>query len=135
MRHAALAIATAAAVVTGAASPAFAQAPAGETNDVRCLMVLQVIGRDPNQRDQAARGIFFYLGRLGARGPLSRIEPMMIAESKKMNTPQILQAELGRCGAELNQRGGELQALNQKLQKELGPPPGTPAPKAAPAKK
>ena len=133
MRHAALAIAAAAAVLTGAASPAFAQA-AGETNDVRCLMVLQVIGRDPAQRDQAARGIFFYVGRLGARGPLSRVEPIMIAESKKMNSPQILQGELTRCSAELNQRGNELQTLNQKLQKEMGPPPAAAAPKA-PAKK
>lgn len=131
MRHAALAIAAAAAaVLTGAASPAFAQA-AGDTPDVRCLMVLQVVGRDPNQRDQAARGVFFYIGRLGAKGPLARIEPLMVAESKKMNTPQILQAELSRCGAELNQRGNELQALNQKLQKELGPPPAA----AVPAKK
>lgn len=129
MRHAALAIA-AAAVLGGLATPALAQG-ATDVPDVRCLMVLQVIGRDPAQRDQATRGIFFYIGRLGARGSIARIEPIMIAESKKMNTPQILQAELGRCGAELNQRTGEVQALSQKLQKELAPA----APATAPAKK
>lgn len=137
MRHAVLAL-TAAALLSGAAAPALAQAPPADVNDTRCLMVLQVIGRDPNQRDQAARGVFFYVGRLGARGPLSRIEPIMVAESKKMGTPQLLQAELTRCSAELNQRGGELQAINQKLAKDLGPPPAAaPAPKAAaaPAKK
>lgn len=133
MRHAALVFA-AAAVLGGLAPPAFAQASGGDAPDVRCLMVLQVIGRDPKQRDQAARGVFFYLGRLGARGPLSRVEPVVLAEGKKMNTPQILQSELARCGAELNQRGKELEALNQRLQKEFGPPPGA-AKAAPPAKK
>lgn len=135
MRNALLAF-TAAVAVGAAAAPAFAQAPAGDTSDTRCLMVLQMIGRDPNQRDQAARGVFFYVGKLSARGPLARIEPIMATEAKKMNSPQILQTELTRCSGELNTRGGELQAANQKLAKDLGPPPAVAAPKAAvPAKK
>jgi hypothetical protein len=132
MRHVALAL-SAAAVLAGMASPAFAQT-AADTNDVRCLLVLQAVSRDPAQRDQASRGVFFYLGRLGARGPLARLEATMVAEGKKMNTPALLQTELGRCGGELNQRGGELQQLNLKLQREFGPPPGAAAP-APPAKK
>lgn len=135
MRHAVLAF-TAAAALSAVAAPAFAQAPASDTSDTRCLMVLQMIGRDPAQRDQAVRGVFFYVGKLSARGAVSRIEPIMAAEAKKMNSPQIVQTELGRCSGELNARSGELQAANQKLAKDLGPPPAAPAPKAAtPAKK
>ena len=129
MRYAALAF-MAAAVLTGAASPALAQS-AADAADVRCMMVLQALSRDPAQREQAGRGLFYYIGRVTARGPLARIEPMMIAEGKKMSTPQQIKTELARCGAELNQNGGELQAINQRLQKQFGPPPGA----APPAKK
>lgn len=132
MRHAAFALA-AAAILAGLAPAAFAQAPAPDTADVRCLMVLQVVGKDPKQREAAARGVYYYIGRLSARGPLARVETVMLAEGKKMNTPQVVQAELGRCGAELSQRTSELQAINQRLQKAFGPPPAAPA--ASPAKK
>lgn len=128
MRHAVLAL-TAAAILAGSASPALAQA-AADTADVRCVMVLQAVARDPNQRDSAARGVYFYLGKLATRGPISRVEPVMLAEGRKMNSAPVVQAELGRCGGELSARSGELQAANQKLAKQLEPPPA-----AAPAKK
>lgn len=130
MRYAALAVAAAA--MAAPAAPAMAQAGT-DAGDVRCVMVLQTVSRDPNQRDQAARGIFYYLGRITARGPVARVESIMVAESKKMGTPQILQAELTRCAGELNQRGNELQAVNQRLQKQFGSPAA--APVKAPAKK
>lgn len=125
MRYAALAFAAVALSVS--APPALAQS-AGETADTRCLMVLQAISRDPAQRDSAARGIYYYMGRLASRGPLSRIEAIMAAEGKTMNTPQAVQAELTRCAAELTQRSGEIQTVNQNLTKRFGPPPGATAP-------
>jgi hypothetical protein len=127
MRHAALALA-AAATLGGLASPSLAQAPA-DSADVRCTMVLQAVSRDPKQREQAARGIYYYMGKLAARGSLARTEAIMIAEGKKMQGAQQLQAELGRCGAELSQRSNELMAVNQRLQKQFGPPPAAPAKK------
>jgi hypothetical protein len=128
MRYAALAVA-AAAVVAGAAPPAIAQS-AGDAPDTRCIMVLQAISRDPAQRESAARGVYYYMGRLASRGPLARIEAVMAAEGKTMNTPQAVQTELTRCGAELTQRSSEIQAVNQSLAKKFGPPAA-----AAPAKK
>ncbi|TAJ73181.1 MAG: hypothetical protein EPO51_05965 [Phenylobacterium sp.] len=127
MRYAALALA--AAVLAGATSPAAAQS-AGDVADTRCIMVLQAVSRDPAQRESAARGVFYYMGRVASRGPLPRIEAIMAAQGKTMNTPQAVQAELTRCGAELSQRGAEIQAVNQNLVKRFGPPPA-----AAPAKK
>lgn len=128
MRHAALAIAVATALA-GLAPPAFAQATANDTADVRCLLVLQAVGNDPKQREAAARGVYYYAGKLSARGAIARIAPVMVAEGKKMNAPQIVQGELTRCGGELSQRTSELQAVNQSLQKAFGAPP---AAKAAP---
>ncbi|MBX3485578.1 hypothetical protein [Phenylobacterium sp.] len=124
MRRAALILAAAA--LCAPAAPAAAQT-AADSADVRCLMVLQVVGRDPKQAEQAAKGVFFYLGRLSARGPVSRLEPLLKGEAMKL-TPAQGQTELTRCGAELNGRGGELQAVNRRLVASM-------APRAAPARK
>lgn len=130
MRHSVLALAAVAALA-GGAQPAFAQASATDVADVRCLMVLQAVSRDAKQRDNAVRGVFFYVGKLASRGPIARIEALVVAEGKKMTTPQQAQTELTRCGAELSQRSAELQTVNEKLAKQFGPPPAA----AAPAKK
>jgi len=129
MRHAVLAFA-AAVTLAGLASPAFAQATAADTADTRCVMVLQAVARDPNQRENAARGVYYFMGKLATRGALPRLEAIMVVEGKKMNSPQVVQAELTRCGGELSARSGELQAVNQRLAKQFGSPPT-----AAPAKK
>lgn len=113
MRHAVIALAAVVAL-TGLAGPAAAQ-PASDRNDVRCLLVMQAIGRDPKQQDAASRGLYYYLGRLGARGGLTRVEPQMLAEAKTLNA-QTAPAELSRCGAELNKITADLQATNQRLQ-------------------
>lgn len=121
MRPLALALA-AGAMAAGLAPSAVAQTAAADVADVRCLMVLQAVGNDPKQRDAAARGVYYYLGRLSARGPVARLEASMLAEGRKMNAPAAVQAELTRCGVELNQRTVELQAINQRLQKQFAPP-------------
>ena len=110
-----------AAALAAPAAPAFAQAP-DDRGDVRCLLVLQAIGRDPKQKENAGRGVYFYMGRLSARGALARTEPIMLAEAKALSTPALLQAELTRCGAELTKRTAEMQAVNQRLAKLAQPP-------------
>ncbi|HEY0646861.1 hypothetical protein [Phenylobacterium sp.] len=129
MRHAAPILAAALAL-TGL-GPAKAQPLTPDQADARCLMVLQFISRDPKQQDQAAKGIFFYLGRLSARGPTARIEGLMRTEAPKLQA-QVAQTELARCAAELNARGKELQAVNQRLAASARP---AAAPALAPAKK
>lgn len=107
--------------------PAAAQALSADQADVRCLMVMQAVARDPKNADQATKGALFYLGRLSARGATARIEAIMRAEAPKMPAQQA-QVELNRCGNELNARGQELQAVNQRLSASARPA-------AAPAKK
>jgi hypothetical protein len=89
--------------------------------------MLQAVSRDPKQAEQAAKGVYFYLGRLTARGPVSRLEPLIKAEASKLGPAQA-KAELGRCGAELTSRSRELQAVNQRLAASVRPPT-TAAPK------
>jgi hypothetical protein len=115
--------------LTGAAGPATAQPLSADQADTRCLMVMQFISRDPKNADQGAKGALYYLGRLSARGPTARIEGIMRAEAPKMPAQQA-QIELTRCGGELNAKGKELQAVNQRLAASLRPPAA-----AAPAKK
>lgn len=129
MRHPVLALAAVTALA-GSAAPAFAQGSPADIADVRCMMVLQAVSRDPAQRDNAVRGLYYYMGKLGTRVPVARVEALMLAEGKKMGNAQQVQAELSRCGGELSQRSGEFQAMNQRLAKQFGPPPA-----AAPAKK
>ena len=100
--------------LTGAVGPASAQALTADQADVRCLMVMQFITRDPKNADQGAKGVLYYMGRLSARGPVARIEGIIRAEAPKMPAQQA-QVELTRCGGELNTRGKELQAVNQRL--------------------
>lgn len=126
MRRAPLAF-VAAGILAGLAPPALAQAAASDSGDVRCMLVLQTVAKDPKQREAAAKGIYFYTGRLSAHGPLARVTPLMVAEAKKMNTPAIIQGELTRCGGELSRKTSELQEVSQRLQKELGPPPAASA--------
>lgn len=128
MRHAVLAF-IAAATLSGVAAPAFAQASAADTADTRCVMVLQAVARDPNQRDNAVRGVYYYMGKLATRGPIPRVQAIMLVEGRKMNSAPLVQTELTRCGAELSARSGELQAANQRLAKQLAPPAAAPAKK------
>lgn len=118
MRLAMLAFAGA---IAAAAPPAAAQTPADRA-DVRCLLVLQAVSRDPEQREKAAQGIFYYLGKFQVRGGVTRLEPMILAEAKAL-TPQQAQTELARCGAELHKQTQDLQAANKRVQAAASPPP------------
>ena len=120
---------TAAAVLTLCASPVAAQTPA-DRGDTRCLLVLQLVARDPANKEAASRGIFYYLGRLQAHGFAGKLDTLFIPEAKTLNSPQQMQAEAVRCNGELNAHAGDLTAAFKKLQAAIPPPP--PRPAAAP---
>ena len=102
-------------VWVGGVGPAAAQAPlTADQADVRCLMVMQVVARDPKVKEQGAKGVIFYTGRLSGRGTVSRIEAIVKAEAAKMS-PQQAKIELQRCSNDINARGQELNAVNQRL--------------------
>ena len=104
------------AILAASSTPAAAQ-PAADRNDVRCLLVLQAVSRDPKQKEAADRGIYFFMGKIEARGGIVRLEPMLLAEGKALANAEQIRAELGRCGGELTRSTQNLQATNQRLVK------------------
>jgi len=112
-----------------AAIPATGNAQnAADKADARCLVVLQLAARDEKQRAAAAQGTFYYFGRLMARGYSGKLDPLLQAEARDVvRSPQQIQQDLNRCGAELNYRGAELRAALANLQQAARPPAKRPA--------
>lgn len=118
-----IAVLTLAAALVAPAASAVAQTP-DDRADVRCMLVLQAVARDPNQQQNAARGVYYYMGRLVARGGIVRVEPLIAAEARALTaTPNQLQPELARCGAELTKRTTEMQSAMQRLAAQAPKPP------------
>jgi hypothetical protein len=88
------------ALLAGSTSPATAQS-APDRADARCILVLTLAARNPDQKEAAGRGQFYYYGRVASRGTQAKLGPILVAEAKTVTTPQKLQAELARCSAEL----------------------------------
>lgn len=103
-------------VLTGMVVPAAAQTAADKA-DARCLLVISVAAQDPKNKESAGRGTFYFLGRLAARGVSSRLGPILVAEAKTITAAAQVQAELQRCGAELNARNNELRTALTQVQK------------------
>ncbi|MBW8814557.1 MAG: hypothetical protein JF588_14120 [Caulobacterales bacterium] len=114
-----------------AANPT-ARASAAAAADGRCILVMNLLARDPKNRDAATRGTFYYLGRLAARSQTGDLTAILVASGKSLSGQAQLQSELKRCGGDLNASGGKLGAAFQQLQ-QMGPAaPAGPAPAAAP---
>ena len=109
MRRAVIALAALSAAVLPGASHA---QTAGDKADARCILVLNLAAaqsaQNPQQREKASQGVYFYTGKLNAHGASPRLGAIMIGEAKAITTPQQAQAELTRCGNELTARSAEL---------------------------
>lgn len=116
MRCAALTFAALAAVTPLAAH---AQT-AAEKADARCILVLNLAGaqntQNAAQREKATEGVFFYLGKLNARGASARLGALLVGEAGGFTTAQQAQTELTRCSNELNARAVELRNGLTQLQ-------------------
>jgi hypothetical protein len=105
-----------AAALTAVAPAAVAQT-AVDKADARCILVLTVAASQNEKiKDTAVRGTFFYLGRLSARGASAKLGPVMVAEAKTINSPQMANGELKRCITELDGRAGDLRAGMAQMQ-------------------
>jgi hypothetical protein len=116
----------AAVALAGAATRSVAQTTPADRADARCLLVLEALARDPRNKEAAGKGVFYYLGRLQARGLAARLGPLFREEAKAMPTPQQAQAEAKRCTTELTARSNELRSVFQALaaaQPAAAPPP------------
>ena len=106
----------AAAALTALAPAAVAQTPV-DRGDARCILVLTLAASQNDKiKDTAVRGTFFYLGRLNARGQSGKMGPLMIAEAKAINSPQMADGELKRCITELSTRASDLRTGMAQMQ-------------------
>jgi hypothetical protein len=51
------------------AGSAQAQAPAGVTGDVRCMLTMAALSNNKSNQPQAGLGIFYFAGRIKAQSP------------------------------------------------------------------
>lgn len=114
MRAALTALITAVALST-LATPVAAQT-AADRADVRCVLALTVAMREPKNAAAAQQGLYYFIGRLDGHGQTSKLDALMLAESKGMTTGPVIQTELTRCGQQLTQRSADLRAMSQRLQ-------------------
>jgi hypothetical protein len=109
------------------AGPAGAQTPA-DRDDVRCMLVLAAVAKTPKQTEEAAKGTFYYLGRLESHGLGAKLGPMLIAEAKTIQNAAQAEMELKRCVAELNKSGQDLSKAFAQV-RAAAPKPAAAAPK------
>lgn len=113
-----------AATLSLAAAPAPQAASAAETADLQCLAVAMIIGgmsEDESVKTGLMAASMFYLGRLEGRSPnvvwLDRLTDYL-----KTSSPDQLQAQSQRCGAEIGEFGGRIQTWSTRMAAEAAAP-------------
>jgi hypothetical protein len=87
--------------------------------DVRCFYVYMAIGTSDKPDLQAAAivGTFFWYGRLSGKLDDTELEKR-VSTVIEAQTPDGLQADAQRCGAEMAQRGQAMRLLGEHLQEK-----------------
>ena len=121
---------TAIALLVASISPATAQSTPDRA-DARCILVLTLAARNPDQKEAAGRGQFYYYGRVAVRGTAAKLGAILVAEAKLVTTSQKLQAELARCSAELTVANAGLRDSLKEVETAArqAPKPGAVPPK------
>ncbi|WP_293901161.1 hypothetical protein [Phenylobacterium sp.] len=115
--------------LTGLAPPAAAQT-VGDKADARCILVMTLAARDPKNREAAQEASYYFLGKLSGHSLSAKLAPIMLAEGKGITNAAQAQAELARCGQEMNTRTAELRATMVQMQQaaQAAQPAGPHAP-------
>jgi hypothetical protein len=131
-----------AAALVAAAQPALAQPAASQADreDARCVLVMNLLAQDQQQQGPASMGLFYFLGRIDARGSTEKLEGMLKTEQKGLETEATFKTEFARCGDVMTKRSAALNTMYGRLdaaEKAANPAaakPATPAPAKPPAK-
>lgn len=117
--------------VQASAAPQAAPAlSAAETADLHCLGVSMIIGgmsEDEAVKNGLMAASMFYLGRLEGRNP-SVVWLDRLGDYLRTTTPEQMQAQTRRCGAEIAEMGGRVQTWSARIAAEGAPAaaqPGT----------
>ncbi len=106
--------------VAAAAPLLVAAAPTAEDRaDGRCLIVSYLLADNQDAEIKNAAVIIsqYYLGRLDGRSPGLDIEALIEAETEALDDAQV-QALLQSCGAAVEKRGKEIEAMGARLEKK-----------------
>ncbi|MGZ3371653.1 MAG: hypothetical protein ACXU8X_22290 [Caulobacteraceae bacterium] len=95
----------------GAAASAPARAEDLTVNDIRCVVAFGALVSNPQYRDAAATGIFYFLGRVEGREPSLDIADAIKQTRRGMGQGDIVN-EGQRCGAQLKARNESLKSLS-----------------------
>jgi hypothetical protein len=113
-----------------AATPALAQKAAAPvtptTSDIRCMLAMGAIASNPESRQAATLGAFYFEGRINARAPTLNLPVAMKAEVARLDQA-TMQNEAKRCTALVNQASQTMQAVQAAFSKPVSVP--APAPK------
>jgi len=102
-------------LLAAVASPAFAQSAAVK-QDVRCVIVMNLMAREEKLKSFAGMGLVYYVGRLDGRGLGAQLQTLLQTEAKGLTQPQA-QSEAKRCASEFQARGEQMRTMG-------GPPAG-----------
>jgi hypothetical protein len=105
------AILLACAVVGSVAAGAPARAEDLTVSDIRCVVAFGALVSNPQYRDAAATGIFYFLGRVEGREPALDIADAVKQTRRGMGQGDIAN-EGQRCGAQLKARNESLKSLS-----------------------
>lgn len=108
-----------------AAGPAAAQTDVAE-RDLRCMIVMGVFGsraQSDQDKQAAAAGFTYFLGRLQGRDPALDVKARIVAAAQGLGGVAGLQPDVARCGDELKALGARSQEIGQALQ-AVGQRPG-----------
>jgi len=119
-------LAAAAALLAAGAARAAEPSPA----DVRCITVAFLLAgsaKDDNVKQAAVVSSFYFLGKVDGSAPGADLEAKIRDVATKLTQADAM-ADAKRCGAELQSRGLEIQALGERL-KANPVQPAAPLPK------
>ena len=95
-----------------------AQAADPATDDMRCIMVVGILGgttTNPTMCDGAMMGLGYYIGRLKGRDPSFDLTGRLTALAKGMKIADLT-PDFTRCGEEMKAIGLESQEVGRALQ-------------------
>ncbi len=108
------------ALIAGLATGASAAGPkhADREADLRCIVIARGMSASPDESMKAASAMasFYFFGRIEGREPNLDLEQALANEMEAMKSMDV-RAEATRCGDELVNRGSEMRAIDQGLQR------------------
>lgn len=107
-----VAISLAAAAVAAIAAPASAQT--ADPRDVRCLLAMSAVASNPEYRQLALTGLYYFTGRVKAQQPLFSFTADLPQEARKMTRADFT-AEARRCGAVMADIAAQLKQAETAL--------------------